>query len=106
MASIKSTEAGLPPSVALVPSSVQNLKRAGVHYERIRGASANIEIGILRSLSINSELQENFMAMLKQMVQHDDIRRRRPRGRLADVPQSGPVVEERHRTSLDAQCLK
>jgi DNA-binding transcriptional LysR family regulator len=55
--------------VALVPSSVQNLKRAGVHYGRIRGASASIEIGILRSLSINSELQENFMAMLKQMVQ-------------------------------------
>lgn len=71
--------------VALVPSSVQNLKRAGVHYERIRGASANIEIGILRSPSINSELQENFTAMLKQMVQRDDIRRRRPRGRLADL---------------------
>jgi DNA-binding transcriptional LysR family regulator len=71
--------------VALVPSSVQNLKRAGVHYERIRGASANIEIGILRSLSINSELQENFMVMLKQMVQRDDIRRRRPKGRLADL---------------------
>jgi DNA-binding transcriptional LysR family regulator len=63
--------------VALVPSSVQNLKRAGVHYRRIRGASANIEIGILRSLSINSALQDNFRAMLKQMVQRDDIRRRR-----------------------------
>ena len=35
--------------------------------------------------TINSEIQENFTAMLKQMVQRDDIRRRRPRGRLADL---------------------
>lgn len=66
--------------VALVPSSVQNLKRAGVHYQRIRGAGAGIEIGILRSLSIHSELQDNFMAILKQMVQRDDIRLRHSRG--------------------------
>ncbi len=64
--------------VALVPSSVQNLKRAGVHYARMRGASANIEIGILRPPSVH-ELQENFMAMLKQMVPRDGVRRRRPR---------------------------
>ena len=67
--------------VALVPSSVQNLKRTGVHYQRLRGANANIEIGILRPPSIDSALQNNFMAMLKQMVQRDDIRRR-PRGRI------------------------
>lgn len=68
--------------VALVPSSVQNLKRAGVHYRRIRGAGAAIEIGILRSPGIRSELQDNFTAMLKQMTQRDHIRRRRPRNRL------------------------
>jgi DNA-binding transcriptional LysR family regulator len=69
--------------VALVPSSVQNLKRVGVHYGRIRGASARIEIGILRSVSIRSELQDNFTAMLKQMVRRDDRRGRRRRGSLS-----------------------
>lgn len=55
--------------VALVPSSMQNLKRAGVDYRRLRGARASIEIGILRSLSSNNPLQDNFRAMLKR-IQH------------------------------------
>ena len=55
--------------VALVPSSVQNLKRVGVHYERLRGAGASIEIGILRSLDINSALRDNFTATLKALTQ-------------------------------------
>ncbi len=46
--------------VALVPSSVQNLKRAGVHYAALRGAGAAIEIGILRSPSLHKTLQDNF----------------------------------------------
>ena len=54
--------------VALVPSSVQNLKRAGVCYRRIQGASIGIEIGLLRSLSVDSPLRDNFMATLKQMA--------------------------------------
>jgi DNA-binding transcriptional LysR family regulator len=54
--------------VALVPSSVQNLKRAGVRYGRIRGASTGIEIGLLRSLSVSSPVLDNFMATLKHMV--------------------------------------
>lgn len=57
--------------VALVPSSVQNLKRAGVHYWRIRGASPGIEIGLLRSLSIDGPLRDNFMATLKDMIRRD-----------------------------------
>jgi DNA-binding transcriptional LysR family regulator len=55
--------------VALVPSSVQNLKRAGVRYRRIRGAGAGVEIGILRPLSIDGPLQNNFTAALKHVVQ-------------------------------------
>jgi len=51
--------------VALVPSSVQNLKRAGVRYGRIRGASTGIEIGLLRSPSIDNPLRDNFMVTLK-----------------------------------------
>lgn len=55
--------------VALVPSSVQNLKRTGVRYGRIREAGADIEIGILRSVNSDNPLQDNFIATLKEMVQ-------------------------------------
>jgi len=34
--------------VALVPASVQNLKRTGVQYRALRGRAAQIELGILR----------------------------------------------------------
>lgn len=62
--------------VALVPSSVQNLKRAGVHYRQLRGPGSRIEIGILRSPGTPGELQDNFTAMLKRMAQRHHIRRR------------------------------
>jgi DNA-binding transcriptional LysR family regulator len=50
--------------VALVPSSVRNLKRTGVQYRRLRGKPALIEIGILRLRNSDSPLRENFVAAL------------------------------------------
>ena len=57
--------------VALVPSSVQNLKRTGVHYGRIRGSSPGIEIGLIRSLSVDGPLRDNFMATLRDISRRD-----------------------------------
>lgn len=54
--------------LALVPSSVQNLKRTGVQYSRIRGASAGIEIGMLRSPDIKDQLHDHFVATLKRVA--------------------------------------
>jgi DNA-binding transcriptional LysR family regulator len=50
--------------VALVPSSVRNLKRTGVQYRRLRGKPALIEMGILRMRDSDSPLRENFVAAL------------------------------------------
>ena len=50
--------------VALVPSSVRNLKRTGVQYRRLRGKPALIEIGILRLRGADSPLRENFVVAL------------------------------------------
>ena len=50
--------------VALVPSSVRNLKRTGVQYRRLRGKPALIEIGILRLRGAESPLRENFVGAL------------------------------------------
>lgn len=55
--------------VALVPSSVQNLKRTGVQYARLKGVSSGIDIGILRSASINDQLHDNFISTLKRVAQ-------------------------------------
>lgn len=49
---------------ALVPSSVRNLKRTGVHYRRLRGKPALIELGILRPRHVDNLLRENFVAAL------------------------------------------
>jgi DNA-binding transcriptional LysR family regulator len=50
--------------VALVPSSVRNLKRTGVQYRRLRGKPALVELGILRLRNSESPLRENFVAAL------------------------------------------
>jgi DNA-binding transcriptional LysR family regulator len=50
--------------VALVPSSVRNLKRTGVQYRELRGKPALIELGILRMRDSASPLRENFVAAL------------------------------------------
>jgi DNA-binding transcriptional LysR family regulator len=59
--------------VALVPSSVQTLKRVGVEYKRLRGASAGVDIGILRSLNRQGQPQDNFIATMKAAIR--DLRR-------------------------------
>ena len=50
--------------VALVSSSVRNLKRTGVQYRRLRGKPALVEIGILRLRNADSPIRENFVAAL------------------------------------------
>jgi DNA-binding transcriptional LysR family regulator len=50
--------------VALVPSSVRNLKRTGVQYRRLRGKPPLVEIGILRPRDSDSPIRENFVAAL------------------------------------------
>ncbi|WP_428312718.1 LysR family transcriptional regulator [Hydrocarboniphaga sp.] len=50
--------------VALVPASLQNLRRAGVQYWPLRGASTGIELGILRFRELENPLQDNFVAAL------------------------------------------
>jgi hypothetical protein len=51
--------------VALVPSSVSNLKRAGVHYRTLRGKPALIELGILRLRQSEGPLREHFIGPLR-----------------------------------------
>jgi DNA-binding transcriptional LysR family regulator len=51
--------------VALVPSSVRNLKRTGVRYLRLRGRPALIELGIVRQRESVSALGTHFVAALK-----------------------------------------
>jgi DNA-binding transcriptional LysR family regulator len=50
--------------VALVPSSVRNLKRAGVRYRPLRGKAACIESGILRRRDSDNRVAENFAQVL------------------------------------------
>jgi hypothetical protein len=54
--------------VALVPSSVRNLKRTGVQYRKLRGKPAPVEIGILRMRDSASALRENFVAALNSVA--------------------------------------
>jgi len=53
---------------ALVPSSVRNLKRAGVRYRQLRGKPALVELGILRLHGSDSSLREHFVGALKSVV--------------------------------------
>jgi len=57
--------------IALVPSSVQNLKRTGVQYAALKGASHGIDIGILRSQGISNQLHDNFVLTLRRVAQRD-----------------------------------
>lgn len=54
--------------VALVPSSVKNLKRAGVQYRALRGSKASVELGLLRSRDEDGALGEKFAAVLKEVA--------------------------------------
>jgi DNA-binding transcriptional LysR family regulator len=54
--------------IALVPSSVRNLKRTGVQYRQLRGKAALIELGILKLRSSESPLREHFVQALRAAV--------------------------------------
>ncbi|MDT0497319.1 LysR family transcriptional regulator [Algiphilus sp. W345] len=54
--------------VALVPSSVQNLQRAGVRYLPLSGRSAKIELGILRRDADAAPLAQNFIETLRGLA--------------------------------------
>ena len=54
--------------VALVPASVRNLRRAGVHYRELRGRAATIELGIARLRAGVEPIAGHFAAALKQAV--------------------------------------
>lgn len=58
--------------VALVPSSVQNLKRPGVQYRSLLGPAAAVAIGILRARDDDSPLIANFVATLLRIAQTTD----------------------------------
>jgi DNA-binding transcriptional LysR family regulator len=51
--------------VALVPASVRNLKRPGIHYRPLRGKPAVIESGILRQRDTHNPLTDNFATALR-----------------------------------------
>jgi len=51
--------------VALVPSSVRHLRRAGVRYRPLRGKAAVVEVGTLRLRAAESRLREHFVAALR-----------------------------------------
>lgn len=52
--------------IALVPSSVRNLKRSGVQYRALRGTTASIELGLLRARDEDSPLANRFAAVLRK----------------------------------------
>lgn len=54
--------------VALVPASLQNLRRAGVQYRSLRGAGYGIELGVLRFGDLDSALHDNFTAALRRSL--------------------------------------
>ncbi len=53
--------------LALVPSSVRNLKRPGVQYRRLRGKAALIELGAVHLRGAESALREHFVEALRNV---------------------------------------
>lgn len=53
---------------ALVPASVQNLRRRGVQYRTLRGPAVAVELGILRSRDDDDSLGKNFVATLLRVA--------------------------------------
>ncbi|WP_295684992.1 LysR family transcriptional regulator [uncultured Nevskia sp.] len=58
---------------ALVPASVQNLRRQGVQYRPLQGPAATIELGILRPRDDDDPVSRNFVATLLRVAQTADI---------------------------------
>ena len=57
---------------ALVPASVQNLKRDGVQYRPLRGVRAAIELGILQPRASENPIRRNFVATLLDVAHAAD----------------------------------
>lgn len=55
--------------VALVPSSVRNLKRPGVQYRRLRGRFSRVQLGLLSMRGARNVLRERFSSALEQAVE-------------------------------------
>ncbi len=55
--------------IALVPASVQTLRRAGVQYRALQGAAGTVEIGLLSSREHISPAAERFAAVLRDTAQ-------------------------------------
>lgn len=51
--------------IALVPSSLRNLKRTGVQYRQLRGTAPVIDLGILRVRGSDSPPRERFIETLR-----------------------------------------
>jgi DNA-binding transcriptional LysR family regulator len=51
--------------IALVPASVQNLKRAGVQYRALKGATGSVELGLLRARDDEAQIANRFVEVLK-----------------------------------------
>lgn len=58
---------------ALVPASVQNLRRRGVQYRPLRGQAAAVELGILRARDDDDPAGRNFVATLLRVAQTSDF---------------------------------
>lgn len=57
--------------VALVPASIAKLKMAGVDYHRVKGAKADIEIGVIHRSDTETPIMKNFIVTLKSKVQRN-----------------------------------
>jgi DNA-binding transcriptional LysR family regulator len=58
---------------ALVPSSVRNLRRAGVQYRQLRRKAAPVELGILRVRNSDSPPREHFIEALRSAARASDL---------------------------------
>lgn len=58
--------------VALVPASVQNLKRAGVQYRALKGAAGSVELGLLRARDDEAQIANRFVEVLKDAAAAHD----------------------------------
>lgn len=56
--------------VALVPASVQNLRRAGVQYRALKGATGSVELGLLRARDDEGQIANRFVEVLKDAAAH------------------------------------
>lgn len=56
--------------VALVPSSLQNLPRAGVVYKAIRGLSPTVEMGVVWRRDEHSTVVRSFLKIVNEICNH------------------------------------